>query len=168
MNEPKAEPGRLVFRHTRLVLGSLGLLVALIVGLAWLDDARGKRELERLRVRLCGELPAELVQGLSTLSRDARRAPDAARQALSILEGLPGDAHERRTQARILYESTSGWRELRSWSDEPGWAHEPALVASVRRWRCDAVIEQGQLRVARPLKTASGLVVLLVIEQQRE
>jgi hypothetical protein len=157
VSETGAERGRLVFGHARLALAALGVLAAGIVLLAWLDEARSKRELERWRERLCAELPAELVKGLDALSRDALRAPDAARQA-------SGAQH---TQARILFESARGWREVRRWSDELDWTHDPALLAAVRSWRCDATLEHGTLRAVRPLQTSSGVVVLLVIERSR-
>lgn len=168
MSETGAERGRLVFGHARLALGALGVLAAAIALLAWLDAARSKRELERWRERLCAELPAELVRGLGALSRDTLRAPNAARQALAVLQGLPGAASgEQHIQARILFESVNGWREVRRWSEELDWTHDPELLAAVRSWRCDATLEHGRLRAVRPLQTSSGVVVLLVIERSR-
>jgi hypothetical protein len=168
VSETGAERGRLVFGHARLALAALGALAVGIALLAWLDDARSKRELERWRERLCAELPAELVKGLGALSRDALRAPDAARQALAVLQGLAGDTSEaQHTQGRILFETARGWRELRRWSDELDWTHDPALLAAVRSWRCDATLEHGTLRAVRPVQTGSGVVVLLVLERSR-
>jgi hypothetical protein len=167
VSETGAERGRLVFGHTRLALGALGVLAALIALLAWLNQTRSKRELEHFRELLCAELPAELVKGLAALSRDALRAPDTARQALAVLEGLAGRASGEHTQARILFESARGWRELTRGSDELQWTHDPGLLAAVRAWRCDAKLEDGRLRAVRPVQTSSGVVVLLVLERWR-
>jgi hypothetical protein len=167
VNATGAEPGGLAFRHTRLVLGVLAALGALIAALAWLDASRSKRELEGWRERLCAELPTELVRGLDSLSRDAQRAPSDARRALSVLAGLGSRPDDPYIDARILFESASGWRELRSGSDELGWTHDPGLLAAVKTWRCDAVLEDDRLRAVRPLQTPAGVVVLLVLERRR-
>jgi hypothetical protein len=167
VSETGAERGRLEFGHTRLALGALGVLAVLIALLAWLDETRGRRDLERFREVLCAELPRDLVQGLDALSRDALRAPDTTRHALAVLEGLPARASDAQTRARILFESARGWRELTPGSAELGWTHDPGLLTAVRAWRCDATLEHGRLRAVRPVQNSSGVVVLLVLERSR-
>jgi hypothetical protein len=167
VSNPSAERGQLVFGHARWALLALGALGALIGVLAWLDEARSQRELEHWRGHLCAELPAELVKGLGALSRDAVRAPDAARQALAVLAGLPGATESEGVRARILFETARGWRELRAWSDELDYTHDRKLLAAVESWRCEASLARETLRVVRPLQTSTGVVVLLVLERPR-
>jgi hypothetical protein len=159
--------GGLRFRHTRIALGVLAAVAALVGLLAWLDHARAEQEIARWRGALCGELPRELTEGLAELTAESTRAPLPARQALAVLEGLFRTQDDRYVQARILFESKHGWRELRPWSEELGLSHDPDLLEAARTRQCLVTLEHSRLRAVRPLRLASGLQVLLAAERTR-
>jgi hypothetical protein len=159
----------LQFSHARATLIGAGLLAALLVARNWLDGRRAEHDVQHWRAQLCdATLPARLVAGLGALSRETQRTPSSAREALAILQGMLPNAEQPGARARILFESSSGWRELRPDSDELAFSHDPALLRALRDFECQVSLDGERLRAVRPLQTASGLVALLVLERLRD
>jgi hypothetical protein len=167
VNAPKTDSGKLKFQHTRLVLSLFGVLALGLAGLTWLNAKRTDDALAQLHARLCGELSAQVLQGLDTLTPNLQEAPDRARAAVSALQALPAgssDTAETSAEARILFQSDAGWRELRSWSSELHWNTDPNLTNAEPK-QCQVQNNDGRLRAVRSLTTPSGVSVLLVLDR---
>lgn len=153
----------LSFRYPTAAIAGLGSLALLIAMLAWYNDRRAESELRRATAQLCTS------EGLASPDALGDDANPGSWKAWAIVEGLlRGVVDDGRWDTRILQQGSTGWKEWHRWSTEPVTLYDTRLDEAFRAGKCAGSLENGTLRIMRPLHTHLGVPTLIVIERARQ